>query len=47
MTKTIENEVKEQRGGFLVTLATTLGATLMAYKIGKVVMSGRGVIRAS
>ena len=41
VTKTIENETKEQRGGFLSMLLGTLGATLLGN-----LSSGKGVIRA-
>ena len=42
ITKTIKNETKEQRGGFLSILLGTLGATLL----GNMLSSGKGVIRA-
>ena len=41
VTKTIENETKEQRGGFLSMLLGTLGATLLGNLLSK-----KGVIRA-
>ena len=41
-----ENEVKEQKGGFLGMLATRLGASLLADVIGKATTPGRAVIRA-
>ena len=49
VTKTIENETKEQRGGLLSMLLGTLGATLLVnlLKGGKgIVRAGQGVIRA-
>ena len=49
-SKTIENEVKEQKGGFLNMLAATLGANFLANiltsKGAKAKIPGRGVIRA-
>ena len=41
VTKTIENETKEQRGGFLSTLLGTLGASLLGN-----LLSGKGLARA-
>ena len=35
VTKTIENETKEQRGGFLSMLLGTLGASLLVYQVVK------------
>ena len=49
VTKTIENETKEQRGGFLSMLLGTLGASLLGNLLtgGKgIVHAGKGVIRA-
>ena len=49
VTKTIENETKEQRGGFLSMLLGTLGASLLGNLLtgGKgIVRAGKGVIRA-
>ena len=49
VTKTIENETKEQRGGFLSMLLGTLGASLLGnlFTGGKVIVrAGEGVIRA-
>ena len=49
VTKTIENETKEQRGGFLSMLLGTLGASLLGILLtgGKgIVSAGEGVIRA-
>ena len=43
VTKTIENETKEQRGGFLSTLLGTLGASLL----GNLLTGGKGIVRAS
>ena len=42
VSKTIENEIKEQRGGFLGTLLGTLGASLL----GNLLTDGKGIIRA-
>ena len=39
--ETIQNEAKEQRGGFLSLLLGTLGASLLGN-----MLAGRGVIRA-
>ena len=41
VTKTIENETKEQRGGFLSMLLGTLGASLLGN-----LFSGKGLARA-
>ena len=41
VTKTIENETKEQRGGFLSMLLGTLGASLL----GNLLTGGKGMIR--
>ena len=41
VTKTIENETKEQKRGFLSMLLGTLGATLL----GKL-LTGKGIVRA-
>ena len=41
VTKTIENETKEQRGGFLSMLLGTLGASLFGN-----LLSGKGIVRA-
>ena len=41
ITKTINNETKEQKGGFLSMLIGTLGASLL----GKL-LSGKGTVRA-
>ena len=49
VTKTIENENKEQRGGFLSMLLGTLGASLLGNLLtgGKgIVRTGEGVVRA-
>ena len=51
-TETVQNEVKEQKGGFLSTLLGTLGASLLGdlligkgiYRAGK--GKGKGVLRA-
>ena len=42
VTKTIENETKEQRGGFLSTLLGTLGASLL----GNLLTGGKGLAHA-
>ena len=42
VSKTIENETKEQRGGFLSMLPGTLGASLL----GNLLTGGEGIIRA-
>ena len=47
-TKTIENETKEQRGGFLSMLLGTLGASLLGNLLsgGKgIVCAGKGIVR--
>ena len=41
VTKTVQNEVKEQRGGFLSTLIGTLGASLLGN-----LLTGKGIYRA-
>ena len=49
VTKTIENETKEQRGGFLGMLLGTLGASLLSNLLtgGKGIMrAGDGIVRA-
>ena len=49
VSKTIENETKEQRGGFLSMLLGTLGASLLGNLLtgGKVIMrAGDGIVRA-
>ena len=42
VSKTIENETKEQRGGFLSLLLRTLGASLL----GNLLSGGKGIMRA-
>ena len=42
VTKTVENETKEQRGGFLGMLLETLGASLL----GNLLTGGKGIMRA-
>ena len=42
VSKTIKNETKEQRGGFLSMLLGTLGASLL----GNLLTGGKGIIRA-
>ena len=41
VTKTVQNEVKEQRGGFLSMLIGTLGASLLGN-----LLTGKGIYRA-
>ena len=41
VTETVQNEVKEQKGGFLSTLLGTLGASLLGN-----ILTGLGVNRA-
>ena len=41
ITKTIQNEVKEQKGGFLSMLLGTLGANLLGN-----LLTGKGIYRA-
>ena len=40
VTKAIENETKEQKGGFLSMLLGTLGATLLGH-----LLIGKGIVR--
>ena len=42
VTKTIKNETKEQKGGFLSMFLGTIGASLLGN-----LLSGKGIIRAS
>ena len=42
VSKTIENETKEQKGGFLSMLLGTLGASLL----GNLLTGGKGIVRA-
>ena len=42
VTKTIKNETKEQKGGFLSMLLGTLGASLLGN-----ILTGKGILRAS
>ena len=48
VSETVENEVKEQKGGFLSMLAATQGASLLGNILeGKgIIRSGEGTIRA-
>ena len=48
VTKTVENETREQRGGFLSMLLGILGASLLGNLLtGKVMMrAGKGIVRA-
>ena len=41
VTKTIKNETKEQKGGFLSMLLDTLGASLLGN-----MLAGNGIVRA-
>ena len=41
ITKTIKNERKEKKGGFLSMLLRTLGATLLGH-----LLAGKGMVRA-
>ena len=41
VTRTIENETKEQKGGFLSMLLGTLGASLL-----RNMLAGKGIVRA-
>ena len=41
VTETVQNEVKEQKGGFLSMLLCTLGASLLGN-----ILTGRGIYRA-
>ena len=41
VTKTIENEAKEQKGGFLSMFLGTLGASLLEN-----LLTGKGIVRA-
>ena len=43
VSKKIENETKEQKGGFLSMLLGTLGASLL----GNLLTGGKGIMRAS
>ena len=43
VSKIIQNETKEQRGGFLSMFLGTLGASLL----GKLLTGGKGIVRAS
>ena len=45
VSETIQHEAKEQRGGFLCMLLSTLGASLLDDILSKS-LSGKGVIRA-
>ena len=42
VTKTIKNETKEQKGGFLSMLLGTLGATLLGN-----LLTGKGILRTA
>ena len=48
VTKTIKNEIKEQKGGFLCTLLGTLGASLLGNLLSRkgTVRAGEGMLRA-
>ena len=45
MTKTIKNETREQKGGLLSMLLSTLGASLLGELLTKN-LSGKGTVRA-
>ena len=45
VTKTIKNETKGQKGGFLSMLLGTLGASLLGDLLTKI-LSGKGTLRA-
>ena len=45
MTKTIKNETREQKGGLLSMLLSTLGASLLGDLLTKN-LSGKGTVRA-
>ena len=47
MTKTVQNEVKEQKGGFLRLLLGTLGASLLGNLLPRkgISRAGQGVIK--
>ena len=45
MTKTIKNEAREQKGGFLSMFLGTLGASLLGDLLKKK-LSGKGTVRA-
>ena len=46
VTKTIKNETKQQKGGFLNMLMGTRGASLLGDILSKSLLKGKGVIRA-
>ena len=46
VTKTIKNETKEQKGGFLSMLLGTLGASLLGNLLTGTVRTGEGIVRA-
>ena len=48
VSKTIENEIKEQRGGFLSMLLGTLGASLLGNLLTEkgIMRTGDGIVRA-
>ena len=47
VTETVQNEVKEQKGGFLSMLLGTLGASLLGNRLtGKGIYKGKGINRA-
>ena len=45
MSEIIKNEIKEQKGGFIVKLSGTLDPTLLGSMLG-VIKAGEGMIRA-
>ena len=46
VTKTVKNQVNNQKGGFLGMLMGTLGASLLGDILSKSLLKGRGVVRA-
>ena len=46
VTKTIKNETKQQKGGFLSMLMGILGASLLGDILSKGLLSGKGLYRA-
>ena len=48
VTKTIKNETKEQKGGFLSMLLDTLGASLLGHLLSEkgTIGAGEGIVRA-
>ena len=46
VTKTIKNEIKQQKGGFLSMLMGTLGASLLGDILSKSLLKEKGIVRA-